>query len=43
MEGHCYCINCGNIFPLAPESKVPTWVWGVVVFLMANWQVLRTV
>ena len=41
LEGHNYCTTCGNIFLVPSEPKVRTWVWGVVVFLMTNWQVLR--
>jgi hypothetical protein len=42
-EGHNFCINCGKLFLAPAESKVPTWVWGVVTVLIANWQILRTV
>jgi hypothetical protein len=41
LEGHNDCINCENIVPVPPERKVPTWVWGVVVALLENWQILR--
>jgi len=45
-EGQNYCINCincGRLFLVPPETTVPTWMWGVVAFLLANWQILRTV
>jgi hypothetical protein len=38
-----YCSNCGNLFLVFIEAKVPTWIWGVVVVLMLNWQIMRTV
>ena len=41
-EGQNYCIQCGNLFLVPPETQVPTWVWGVVAVLLANWQILRT-
>ncbi len=43
LDGHNYCINCGEFYLVSAESKMPTWVWGVVVVLMLNWQILRTV
>jgi DNA-directed RNA polymerase subunit RPC12/RpoP len=42
LEGPNYCIRCGKTFMVAAASEVPTWIWGVVVLLMANWQILRT-
>ncbi len=42
-EGPNYCTNCQKLFVASPEPRVPTWILGVVVFLMANWQILRTV
>ena len=43
MEGQNYCINCGKLFLMPPEPTVPTWIWGIVAFLLVNWQFLRTV
>jgi DNA-directed RNA polymerase subunit RPC12/RpoP len=42
-EGQNYCSYCGSLFLAPLERKVPTWMWGVVVVLMANWQILRCV
>ncbi len=42
-EGPNYCVHCGSTFMARARSEVPTWVWGVVVILMANWQILRTI
>jgi hypothetical protein len=42
-EGLNYCPKCRSLFLVPPEPKMPTWIWGVVVFLIANWQILRTV
>jgi len=42
-EGHNYCVHCGRLFLAPPEPMVPTWIWGIVVLLLANWQILRTI
>jgi hypothetical protein len=42
-EGLNYCTNCQNLFLVPPEAKVPPWIWGIVAFLIANWQIMRTV
>ena len=41
QEGQSYCIKCGRLFLVPAEARVPPWIWGVVVVLMANWQILR--
>jgi len=41
LDGRMYCIKCGSF--VAAQSVVPQWVWGVVVVLMAHWQMLRTI
>jgi DNA-directed RNA polymerase subunit RPC12/RpoP len=38
-DGPNFCPNCQRLF-CAPQSKVPAWVWGVLVFLTVNWQIL---
>ena len=43
LDGHNYCFHCGNLFLVPIERNVPTWMWGVVVVLIANWQILRTI
>ena len=43
LDGRNYCINCGKFVEVPSKPKVPTWMWGVVVVLLANWQILRTV
>jgi hypothetical protein len=42
-EGLNYCTNCRNIFFVPLKPRVPSWIWGVVAVLMANWQLLRGV
>jgi DNA-directed RNA polymerase subunit RPC12/RpoP len=42
-EGLNYCTNCGSIFLVPAKRRVPPWILGVVAFLIANWQILRTV
>jgi hypothetical protein len=43
LDGQNYCTNCGKLFLASVENKVPTWIWGVVAFMITNWQWLRTV
>ncbi len=39
-EGALFCRQCHRLFVAPPEAKVPPWVLGVVVILMANWQIM---
>ncbi len=40
-EGLNCCMSCRTLFVVPPQRRVPPWVWGVVVILTANWQLLR--
>jgi hypothetical protein len=33
-EGLNYCTNCGKLFLVTSESRVPLWIFGVLVFLV---------
>ncbi len=40
LDGPNFCEHCKKLFfPPIPE-KIPPWVLGVLVILMANWQIL---
>ena len=39
-EGAQFCRRCHQLFVAPPEEKTPSWVLGVVVILMANWQII---
>ena len=38
-DGLNYCTNCHKLFLIPPEEPVPTWILGVVAFLLLNLQV----
>lgn len=40
VDGLNYCTNCQNLFLIPPAKPVPTWILGVLTFLMADWLVL---
>ena len=42
LDGQNYCTSCGKLFSASMAPIVPTWTWGVVVFIMTNCQWLRT-
>jgi hypothetical protein len=42
-EGLNYCTNCRKLFVVLAPPEVPTWMWGVVAFILVNWQIMRTV
>jgi hypothetical protein len=37
-DGLNYCTNCGKLFLVTTESRVPLWIFGVLVFLVAYCQ-----
>jgi hypothetical protein len=43
VDGLNYCTNCRKLFLVPPESRVPPWILGVLVFLLAYWQMLSHV
>jgi len=38
-EGPNFCPHCQRLFSPLPEEPLPAWIWGVLVFLTANWQI----
>jgi hypothetical protein len=43
MEGQNDCNNPGKTLVMPPKPEVPTWMWGIVTFIIVQWQWLRTV
>jgi hypothetical protein len=39
-EGPNFCPACQKLFRLLPEREVPHWMFGVLVVLVGNWQVI---
>ena len=39
-EGPNFCPTCRRLFIGQRPYKVPTWIFGVVVFLMTNWLII---
>lgn len=39
-EGPNYCTVCGKLFYVAEEPPMPPWILGVLVILVANWQIM---
>jgi hypothetical protein len=42
-DGPNYCTACQKLFLVPAEPQMPPWIWGVVAFILANWQIMRTV
>jgi hypothetical protein len=40
LESAQFCRKCHRLFMAPPEARVPPWVLGVVVVLMANCQIM---
>jgi hypothetical protein len=40
LDGPNFCQYCGKLFFAPKPENVPPWVLGVVVVLMANWQIM---
>jgi len=38
MDGLNYCTNCRKLFLVPSDSKVPLWIFGVLVFLVVYCQ-----
>ena len=39
-DGPNFCPECRKLFYVPEEPHVPSWILGVLVVLVANWQVL---
>jgi len=35
-SGPNVCPNCGRLFFMSAEEKPPSWIWGVLLVLVAN-------
>jgi hypothetical protein len=40
LDGPNYCTNCQKLFFVPAIEPVPTWVFGVLAFLVVNWQII---
>jgi hypothetical protein len=40
-DGPNFCPRCLRLFYLPEEPKMPPWILGVLVILVANWQIIR--
>ncbi|MGD0898123.1 MAG: hypothetical protein ABR915_09835 [Thermoguttaceae bacterium] len=40
VEGLNYCPHCRRLFFVPPPEKMPPWILGVLVILVANWQLM---
>jgi hypothetical protein len=41
QDGPNFCPNCYQLFYLPEQQKLPPWILGVLVILMANLQVVN--
>lgn len=39
-DGPNFCPACEKLFYVPDGPQVPPWILGVLVFLMANWQIM---
>ena len=39
-EGPNFCAMCEKLFYLPEEPTMPPWILGVLVILVANWQII---
>ena len=40
LDGPNFCPKCQKLFYAPEEPKLPPWILGIVVILMANWQII---
>jgi hypothetical protein len=40
-DGPNFCPKCMRLFYLPEEPKMPPWILGVLLILVANWQIIR--
>ncbi len=43
MERQDACANSEKTVAEPPKPEVPSWMWGIVAFILANWQLMRSV
>ena len=39
-EGPNFCPQCQRLFEVSGEPQMPPWILGVLVILVANWQII---
>ncbi len=39
-EGPNFCPRCQKLFYVPEDPPVPTWILGILVILVANWQIM---
>ena len=39
-DGPNFCPECRKLFYVPEENKMPSWILGVLVILVANWQLI---
>ncbi len=39
-DGPNYCPQCRHLFYVPEERQMPPWILGVLVILVANWQIV---
>lgn len=39
-DGPNFCPECRRLFYMPDEPKMPPWILGVLVILVANWQII---
>jgi hypothetical protein len=40
LDGPNFCPHCQKLFYVPEEERVPPWILGVLVILVANWQIM---
>jgi hypothetical protein len=40
LEGLNYCPACQRLFLVPPAPRVRPWIWGVLVVLVAYWEIV---
>jgi hypothetical protein len=40
LDGPNFCPKCRKLFYVPEEPKTPSWIQGVLVILVANWQII---
>jgi hypothetical protein len=40
LDGPNFCPECRKLFYVPEEPKLPPWILGILVILVANWQIL---
>ena len=41
LDGPNFCPQCRKLFYVPEEPQMPSWVFGVLVVLLGNWQLMN--